>query len=157
MGGEDSRLNLRVSGTRLINYENNNLAAIPDLVMQCAGKFGAYCGDPFAKWRGNATVTFISGPANLQFRTNYIGPTDDDGAAGAPEELWVSHLGGYATFDLSLAYDVTENFTARFGVNNLGDKQPPIIGDANNQQTNTFPNTFDVLGRRFFVGVTAKF
>lgn len=156
MGGEDSRLNLRVSGTRLIGFDNNPLASIPNLLVKCAGKFGATCGDPYAKWRGNATATFISGPANMQLRVNYIGSTDDDGTSGY-DAVWVDHIGGYATFDLSLAYDVTENFTARFGVNNLGDKQPPIIGDANNQQTNTFPNTFDVLGRRFFVGVTAKF
>jgi len=158
MGGETSRLDFRVSGTRLIQFDFNNLAAIPDLVSECAGKFGATCGNPYAKWRGNASASWSTGPALFQVRANYVGPVDDDGSSGyTAEELYRSHIGGYVTFDLAASFAVDEHFTARIGVNNVGDRKPPIIGDANSEQTNTYPATYDVLGRRFFVGVSAKF
>lgn len=154
MGSDESRINFRISGTRLIDFEVNPIAAIPDLQYNCAGKFGATCVDPYAKWRGNATIAFLSGPGTFQLRANYVGETDDDGTAG--DVVFRDHLGAYTTFDLSVGMDINENFRATFGINNLGDRKPPIISDANNQQANTFPSTFDTLGRRFFVGVNLK-
>ncbi len=155
MGSDNSRFNLRVAATHLLQWDNTAIAAIPDLINECAGKFGATCGDPFAKWRGNASVSWLSGPATVQFRVNYVGPTDDDGSAGPV--VYVDHLDGYATFDLSAGFDISENFRATVGVLNLGNKEPPILSDANNQQANTYPSTYDTLGRRFFVSMGLKF
>jgi outer membrane receptor protein involved in Fe transport len=42
-----------------------------------------------------------------------------------------------------------------FGINNLFDKKPPIIG-SNQEQANTYPGTFDVLGRDLFVSVNFR-
>ena len=44
-------------------------------------------------------------------------------------------------------------------MNNLLDKQPPLIVGGNSQWpgTNTVADTYDLLGRMFYVGVTAKF
>ena len=49
----------------------------------------------------------------------------------------------------------TISFTA--GVNNLFDKKPPLFGDGNNQQSNTYPSTYDVFGRKYFFSATARF
>ena len=55
----------------------------------------------------------------------------------------------------------TDRFTFRIGVQNLFDKDPPLVGadagatDVN--AANTFPTVYDSLGRTFFAGVTAKF
>lgn len=58
-------------------------------------------------------------------------------------------------FDLFGSIDLRENVVLRAGVNNLGDQQPrtwtPGI------QANTDPSTYDILGRRYFVGLTARF
>ena len=42
-----------------------------------------------------------------------------------------------------------------FRVNNLTDKDPPLFTSYSN--SNTDPSTYDVLGRRYFVGVSARF
>jgi outer membrane receptor protein involved in Fe transport len=42
------------------------------------------------------------------------------------------------------------------GVDNVFDKNPPVIGSAS-PGANTFAATYDVLGRQVFFGVNAKF
>lgn len=46
--------------------------------------------------------------------------------------------------------------TISAGVNNVLDKQPPVLG-SQAEQGNTLPSFFDVLGRDFFVGVNFRF
>jgi len=55
-----------------------------------------------------------------------------------------------------VALAITENFIVRAGVNNVFDCDPPIttIGSFS---ANTYPQTYDALGRNFFLNVTAKF
>jgi len=43
-----------------------------------------------------------------------------------------------------------------FGVDNLLDTDPPILGD-NQEQANTWPATYDVFGRTFYFKGTAQF
>ena len=58
--------------------------------------------------------------------------------------------------DLQLRWTPEERFNFALGVNNLFDKQPPILGD-NQQQANTYPSTYDPYGRAFFVSTNVKF
>jgi outer membrane receptor protein involved in Fe transport len=69
----------------------------------------------------------------------------------------------YNLFALNAGYSVTPTLSLRFGVDNLFDKAPPL-GNANpvaiapalpNPTYNV--NNYDVIGRRFYAGVTAKF
>ncbi|RZL28369.1 MAG: TonB-dependent receptor, partial [Sphingomonas sp.] len=59
-------------------------------------------------------------------------------------------------FDLSTAIDVNKKFQFNAGVTNIADRDPPIVGSAA-PSNNTFAATYDVQGRTFFVGATAKF
>ena len=68
----------------------------------------------------------------------------------------VERLKSYNLIDLSLGFDITEQFSLSMGVNNLFDKQPQLIGD-NQEQANTYPGVYDVLGRDYFVSVNLKF
>jgi len=64
--------------------------------------------------------------------------------------------------DLRVAY-TWDKITARVGVNNVLDKDPPTIDTANsggNQifaESNTFPSVYDTLGRYLFLNVTVDF
>jgi outer membrane receptor protein involved in Fe transport len=153
-GAEDSRFQFSIAGTRLIQYDFNNLAAIPTLVRECAGKFGLTCGDPFAKWRMVGNFGWASGPALINFRANLLSGMKDDGTAGTNV---LPEIKDYWTFDLSAAIDVNERFGFTFGIVNLFDRGPPELLDAQDQQANTFPSTFDVMGRRLFVRGTFRF
>lgn len=152
-GQEDTQLSFRVSGTRLIAFDYNPVAAIAGLNVDCAGKFGVTCGNPYAKWRLSARTTWTAGPLTLSVLYRYLSPVDDDDPT---TDYSVEHIKAYHYFDLSAAVDVMKKFTWSFGVNNIFNRQPPILGD-NQEQANTYPSTYDPYGRAFFSGVTLKF
>ena len=64
-------------------------------------------------------------------------------------------------FDLTMRFNVSENFTFTATVQNLLDKQPPVIGSSIGATTfdsgNTYPSTYDTLGRRYAVSARLRF
>jgi outer membrane receptor protein involved in Fe transport len=152
-GQGGSTLSFRLSGTRLINFDLNPVAAIPGLTVNCAGKFGVTCGNPYAKWRLSARTTWAAGPVTLSMAYRYLSPVNDDDET---TNYSVEHIKAYHYFDLTASVDVTKRFTWTAGVNNLFNRQPPLLGD-NQEQANTYPSTYDPYGRAFFTGVSLKF
>ena len=75
---------------------------------------------------------------------------------------------GYAAYDvfaLNTHYDITENVTLRFGIDNLFDEAPPF-GNTNPLANPDFfqlpgggynVNNYDILGRRYYLGARMKF
>jgi outer membrane receptor protein involved in Fe transport len=70
----------------------------------------------------------------------------------------------YNLFSLNAQFSLTERLRLRGGIDNLFDTDPPLTGrDPNNltQPTNGTGNTdrgsYDVLGRRYFLGVAFDF
>jgi iron complex outermembrane recepter protein len=59
-------------------------------------------------------------------------------------------------FDLSFTWAVVDNIQLYGGLDNLFDKNPPVVGSAS-PSANTFAATYDVLGREVFLGVNARF
>ena len=64
-------------------------------------------------------------------------------------------------FDLSVRFNAGDNLTFTATVQNLLDNQPKIVGNTIGSTTynsgNTYPSTYDTLGRRYAVGVRLKF
>ena len=64
-------------------------------------------------------------------------------------------------FDLAARFDVNEHFTMTVSVANLLDKKPPLtgasLGTTAFNSGNTYPSTYDTLGRRFSVSAHVKF
>jgi outer membrane receptor protein involved in Fe transport len=60
--------------------------------------------------------------------------------------------------DVSLGYNIEPlNTRVEFGVNNLFDKQPPVLYANNTLNADTDPSDFDLIGRYFWGRVTVKF
>ncbi len=152
-GSATSKVDFRISGTRLIAFDYNPLAAIPDLTVDCAGKFGTTCGNPYAKWRLSARTTYSTGPMTVSVLYRYLSSVkdDDDGTIYAVEKIKA-----YNYFDLTTSFDIKPGFTWSVGVNNIFNKKPPILGD-NQEQANTYPSTYDPYGRAFFISTNVKF
>jgi outer membrane receptor protein involved in Fe transport len=61
-------------------------------------------------------------------------------------------------FNMTLGYNVAATKTkVMAGMQNIGDKQPPILYLNNVVNANTDVNTYDTLGRRYFVSFLQKF
>lgn len=159
---EDARLTLAVNATRTIRSDFQAASVLP--VRHCAGLVGSICLRPLPKWQWVQTTTFNKGPFTAQLRWQYIGKlTNDTVAFGqAPaSDFAVPVIGARSYFDFSSEYEVNDNFALRFGVENIFDKKPPVVGNDYGGTTensgNTYPATYDPLGRKYFVGATLKF
>ncbi len=66
-------------------------------------------------------------------------------------------IGSVVYTDITLGYTFPTNTHLQAGVRNLSDKQPPIFYQNNVTNANTDVETYDLLGRQWFVGFTQKF
>lgn len=66
----------------------------------------------------------------------------------------------YDIFNLHGQWRFTDTLRVRFGVDNVLDKEPPVVGfhpGVNNNAATTHAGRYDTLGRRFFFGVGVDF
>ena len=80
---------------------------------------------------------------------------------------FASHIPSQSYFDLSMTAHVGGHFEWRLGVNNLLDRQPPLVSSGSGRfgasscggfcNGNTYPGTYDPLGRYVYTGVTLDF
>ncbi len=160
--GNIGNLRFAINATRQIRKDLQFASLLP--VNHCAGLVGKICLRPDPKWRWTQTTTWSNGPVTVQLLWRYVGKLTNDTVGfgtALPSDFVVPRIKAFNYFDLSGIYDVTENFSLRGGVSNLFDKKPPIVGNDYGGTTensgNTYPQTYDTLGRAFFVGATVKF
>jgi outer membrane receptor protein involved in Fe transport len=134
----------------------------------CAGLFGATCGGLFPKWRHVFRVTW-NAPHDVQVSAawRFIGGTELELDSGQPTigtnttpDLIAHTLPAVSYLDLSANWNVNEKLAIRGGINNIFDRDPPLVPNAlvggSGGNPNAF-NTYDLLGRQFFMAFTARF
>jgi outer membrane receptor protein involved in Fe transport len=169
--GEDvARLDLNFLGTWTDANDFTPDQTDPTNVIECAGNFGLTCGNPQSTFKWVTRASYIDGPLTFSTRWRHLSGTEDD---SNPNGGLGQFINAYDLIDLTLRFDAAETITITAGVNNLFDTLPDtpvfengrvvndtnsiLVGDSNSEQANTFPSTFDVLGRDFFVGVQFRF
>ena len=134
----------------------------------CAGYFGATCGNPQPKWRHVLRDTWQTPVKSLDLTVSWrhFGSVKDD--ATNPSSLLngtppngITRIANYEFFDLTASYMVYPGVTVRLGVNNVLDKDPPILPTTALSSAffngNTYPQVYDYLGRYLFANLTADF
>ena len=99
------------------------------------------------------TVGWSQEKLTTQLSWRYVGEVNDD---DDDTVYFTETISGTNYFDLVAAYSFTDNYRVSVGVDNLFDENPPILGD-NQEQANTYPATYDVFGRTYFVRASASF
>lgn len=160
---EYGRVSLALNGAYLIESTTIPLPGDPEY--DCAGLFGPQCQTVNPKWRHQLRVNWTT-PWDMTFSAawRYIGevkletdtqePTIGTGASNKFNHL----LPARSYLDLSGVWNVNDTFTVRAGVNNVLDQDPPLVNSriAGTGLPNTYP-TYDLLGRKLFIGFTANF
>ncbi len=157
---DSSTFGINWLGTYVINND-----FLPDddpstVFLNCGGTFAGVCGTPDPEFRFTTRFTYESGPLSATLKWTHLGGTDHgdlintDGAVAA--DFVVPRLVAKNYFDITANYDITENYSMYGGINNLFGTSPQFVG-SDQQQGNTFPNVFDVIGTYFYFGATAKF
>lgn len=105
------------------------------------------------KWKALTTFGYRSDFFSGGLRWKYQNAIDDVSKVNTPTNVAVG-VPAYATWDLFSSIKVSSRFELRGGVNNLFDKDLPIVSS---NQTSTDTAQYDVIGRYFYVGFRAKF
>ncbi len=158
IGGEGSTLSWGLRGTYLLDFDVTPVAELGDTNF-CAGNFGNTCGAPFNEIVINSRVTWASGPWSFSSLLRYLSSADDDSIENdgvAASSLVVPELDDEFYLDLSASYRFSDDFTVNFGINNILDTEPTRVGDVQ-EQANTFPSTYDLLGPRVFLSGSYRF
>jgi outer membrane receptor protein involved in Fe transport len=158
-GTSASSLNLQLYGTYVLKNDYFPVVGV-DLKNECAGAFGRNCGQPDPEWRHSLRATWSTGPLDVSLFWRYLDAvTDDD-----PSATYVNaeKIDAESYFDMSFRYAASDKLSFTLGLFNLADnKDPTPLASSqqggNGQQSNTYPGTYDVIGRSYSLSAKFKF
>jgi outer membrane receptor protein involved in Fe transport len=167
--------------------DHSKFKATPSAInRECVGQYSTDCGfnagaiQPKFVWNQRTTLKFDGvdlsllwrhlGPANYEYiKTALFSGTIKNGpgtAAPAYSPLGgttanFNHISPYDYFDLSAKFEIAKKIEITMTAFNLFDKQPPLVGatagSTAQNSGNTFPSTYDPIGRRYAVSARLKF
>ena len=150
------------NGSYLLN-QTTTLAGVP--TYDCAGLFGTKCQTVNPRWRHVLTVSWTT-PwnvlASLQWRMIGGSKLDTNSAqvslTNNQTNVFSGTLPTVNYLDLGFIWTVRTGLKIRAGIDNLLDQDPPLISSliTGTGSPNAYP-TYDLLGRKLFIGVTADF
>lgn len=124
-------------------------------------------GDSPLKWRANAGLEWVRGPLTFDLNVQHLGGrkvqvsgvspiksgfVDSQGATRIPSQVYID-LVVLGRFDLP-GVDRLQGVSVRVAIQNLLDRSPPIVADANNMG---YDYRGDPRRRRFEMSLTARF
>lgn len=137
----------------------------------CVGLYSTNCGSiqPEFTWSQRTTFTFDDVDVSLLWRhldrVNFEDAAIDPAFSGTLTDPAGTYdfntIEPYDYFDLTMRFNATENFTFTVAVQNLFDKEPPLVGNTIGSTSynsgNTYPSTYDAIGRRFAASARVRF
>lgn len=128
-------------------------------VIDCVGYFAGNCGEPTPTYKHTMQTTLVSGPLTTSLRWRLIGGTEVDPSTFAASSFsdLSDDIGMFNYLDVTMRYAVNENLDLTVGVQNILGKDAPLLGSTVNEQANTFPATYETLGRQLFLGASVRF
>ncbi|WP_298174338.1 TonB-dependent receptor [Novosphingobium sp.] len=104
-------------------------------------------------WRHQSSARYEDGNA-------FNGTIPADSGALSGQKVDFNKIDAFDYLDVTTRFNV-EQFTFTFTVQNLFNTKPPIVGNTIGSTSynsgNTYPSSYDALGRRFAVGARVKF
>ena len=164
------KLSAGLAGTYIVH--NDTQPTPTNSRFNCAGLYGPTCQTISPHWRHNLRVNWET-PFHLLLSAQwrFIGSAKLDHNTGNPElidnsspygpgvfDSFDARLPNVSYLDLSANWDINHMISVRGGVNNVLDKDPPLVSSllASTGAPNSYP-TYDLLGRQLFIAFTARF
>lgn len=150
-------------------------ATSTSLNRECVGFFSVNCEQPIPEWQWSLRSTFSFESVDLSVLWRHIDSTQfEDGPDALFKGALPASAGGlvgrqvnfnriraYDYFDITARVGVSDNLSVVFSVQNLFDKEPPLVGGEAGSTAfnsgNTFPSTYDALGRRYVATARVRF
>lgn len=150
--GDDRRLTLSAYANYLLEFavKPSPTAAFVDY----AGYFSdPFLADPHPTWKTNVSARYGTSVWDATLTWRHLSAMKDLTRISTPTRA-LPNTKSYDLFDLLANYRLGDKYVFTAGVNNLFDANPRLSGG---QQGVVLTRLYDVLGRRYFVGVKASF
>lgn len=139
-------------GNWLENYETQALPGAPFTQFEHrignTGSLGSGVGAAYPEWKWQMSANYVMGEWRFGARWNHIAEMTNRSNPADP-------IPAIGYLDLLAGWNISDNVSLRFNVNNVLDELPPTYSPS--VQANTDPSTYDVLGRRYTIGLTARY
>jgi iron complex outermembrane recepter protein len=162
--GSEASIALRTSATWYFDLGSQQTVNSP--LIDCAGHFLQYCtaaaASAYPHLLTTTSLSLDTSRWSASARWRYLGGVDNlrpavDALLGFPAIPYaISHVGGRHYLDLAGQFELFDDVVLRAGVDNVLKTDPPLLA-SEQSQANTDPSRYDVLGRRFYAGVTVRF
>ncbi len=168
--GVDVNMVYRINSAALGNFDfSGGLTAVrsfrfrptpQSLERDCLGYYSVACGAPIYKRKFNQSTTWTRGAFSLGYNWRYLsGVIEEPGGTDFLPAF--AKIDAHHYVDVNAAWNVSKMLRLAISVNNVANKQPPIIGGTIGttftNSGNTFPQNYDVVGRYVTFGATLKF
>jgi iron complex outermembrane receptor protein len=152
------RLDIGFVGNYTSKYE---FQATPNSVNRdCLGFYSIACGAPRPKYNFTQRTTWSVADWSVFYNWRYLSSVEEE-PGGANFLPRFSSIDAYSYFDIGGSWNVHKNVRINVTISNLFDKEPPLVGNTigttSTNSGNTFPQTYDVIGRFFTVGLSVRF
>ena len=152
------RIDLSMNG----NYVTRNDSQPTPLAVNrdCVGYYSNSCGEPRMKYRVSSRATWSKDDYSVSLGWRHL-----DGVRAEPGSgNWYApyaKIGSYNYFDLSGRWSITDSVQVTATIANLFDEAPAevgsSIGSTSTNSGNTFPQTYDVVGRYYTFGLRLRY
>lgn len=158
-------INIHFLGTHTMEYGVSAETGLP--LIDCTGYFGYFCANTsfgtIPEFRTTTRFTYSSGPATVSLRwrwldgiRNSIILEDKFYNLSPNDSLVIPSVSDQHYLDLFFNLKINMGMSMNAGITNLLDNDPPLLGSQSNG-ANTDPSTYDVIGRRFYIGLSLEF
>ena len=163
--GRMGNLGFVLNGSYLQHFEGTPLPG--QHTYDCAGLFGFTCQTVNPRWRHIFRTSWLT-PWNVDLAATwrYIGTVANDNNDNDPTLHYAVYhaytnapavIGSYSYLDLAATWHVVKGFELRGGINNVTDKDPPVVPFSIQPGGANAYSAYDQLGRQLFLAFTATF
>ncbi len=149
-------LGISTAATNMKKKYTRSVAALEETGYECAGYIDSTCW-PTPEWRTRTTATFSTGGSwsvGATLRTMSAVENLYTADAVATENLGKD----LSWLDVNASYQILGNTTLRLSIQNLLDKQPPVVGDVlSGGYANTVSGNYDMLGQYWNLSIDTVF
>jgi iron complex outermembrane receptor protein len=150
-------IGINVQGNFLNEYKTQDLPNAPLLEAKGTGAVGTTRPGQY-DYRLFNTFNYFKGPFGVAARWRHYPSIKHSSYVQNPSTT-TQGAEAYDIIDVNGRYNFGDRYEMRFGIDNLFDKDPPIYGatPTSSAQGTTLSSFYDVLGRRFYVGMKISF
>jgi outer membrane receptor protein involved in Fe transport len=157
--GEWGGLTFAGTVNQLLKAETQTADFLP--VLDCKGYYGTSCEGPQPELSWVQRTTWDFRNFSVSYLWRHIDSVSVEPTERANTFESFRNISSFDYFDLYGSWQIMDQVRLNVGVTNLFDESPPVVGneaaDTSSNSGNTFPSTYDVLGRAYTVGINVRF